>query len=150
MLLCCQTQPRFDHFLVLIVVSFLIIKVAADYQIKLELACPRGGADLLLLGMGPDCHTCSLFPGHPLMDEDSSLVAPIDDSPKPPASRVTITLPFIRNSKAGVFLVTDAAKIDAVALALSNDSQMPAGVVSRALPECTWILSPEAEARLPK
>ena len=77
-------------------------RIAKSYQEKVVtpiLTKSGGMLDLALLGFGPDGHTCSLFPDHVLLKEDTELVAGIVNSPKPPPQRITLTLPVLNGGK---------------------------------------------------
>jgi len=84
-------------------------RAAASYQKIVEHALPF---DLVLLGMGEDGHTASLFPGHPTPDEQ--LVCSVHNAPKPPPERVTLTAKALTESRNILFLITGATKRDAV------------------------------------
>lgn len=83
-----------------------------------------GGAafDLVILGMGPDGHIASLFPERPL-HEDRPLYA-LDDSPKPPARRITFSLPVLRASKRIHLIAAGAAKAEALARVLAENEEL--------------------------
>ena len=102
--------------------------------------------DALLLGMGPDGHTCSLFPGHKLLEETSVTVAPISDSPKPPPCRVTLTYPVINNARACVFVCTGDGKKEIVADIFDAGADYPAARVKPGNGELIWVLDSAAAA----
>ncbi|GKZ22222.1 suppressor of los1-1 [Aspergillus brasiliensis] len=68
--------------------------------------------DLILLGCGPDGHTCSLFPGHELLREKDAWVAAESNSPKPPPKRITLTLPVVTHALNIAFVATGGGKKD--------------------------------------
>ncbi|TKA10782.1 6-phosphogluconolactonase [Actinacidiphila oryziradicis] len=129
---------------------------AASYAAELAAAASpeeRGGVpafDVLMLGVGPDAHVASLFPGHPGVRETDSTVVGIHGAPKPPPTRISLTLPAIRAAREVWLLAAGDDKAGAVAIALSGagEIQAPAaGAYGRS--RTLWLLDRAAAAKLP-
>lgn len=88
--------------------------------------------DAVLLGLGEDGHTASLFPGNPAL-EATGRVAPVHDSPKPPPDRITLTRATIDGARGRILLVTGAGKAAALAGTLGGPTtEVPGSLIRRA------------------
>jgi 6-phosphogluconolactonase len=102
--------------------------------------------DLILLGIGEDGHTASLFPGSAALDERSARVVVVS-GPKPPNPRLTVTAPVIERAREVLVLVSGAGKAEALVRALEGPldvTAVPAQLARRG----TWIADREAASRL--
>ncbi|KAF4322680.1 hypothetical protein BBO99_00002731 [Phytophthora kernoviae] len=127
--------------------------MAVDYTKKLAEIwgsdLPR--FDLILLGMGPDGHTCSLFPGHPLLEEKTLFVASIEDSPKPPPQRITLTYPVVNNAANVVFVATGASKAELIPHMVGVEKRTPPLPAANVKPTdgvVYWFIDEDAAAKL--
>eukprot|EP00731_Ephydatia_muelleri_P037212 Em0419g9a len=134
--------------------SLDVSEAAEDYIAKLRKLYPgedHPSFDLLLLGIGPDGHTCSLFPGHPALHEKTRSVVPIHDSPKPPPTRITLTFPVLNRAKMVAVVATGNGKADAVKGCLepeSEDKTLPGGRVKPTRGELHWFMDEGAAVKL--
>ncbi len=104
---------------------------AADrYAEAVESASPL---DVVLLGVGEDGHTASLFPGHPAL-KTGGLTVGVRNAPKPPPERVSLTLDAFRGARRVIILATGAGKAEAVSRARARE--VPAGMI----PNARWLI----------
>jgi 6-phosphogluconolactonase len=118
---------------------------AAEYEREFEEA-GRPAFGLILLGLGPDVHTCSLFPGDDALAERERPVVGVETPGMAPlVPRITLTLPVVNATRQIVFLVRGEDKADAVAVAFSGrrDPRAPASLVDGNV----TVLLDEAAAR---
>ncbi|GAB2603893.1 6-phosphogluconolactonase [Streptomyces capparidis] len=106
--------------------------------------------DVLLLGVGPDTHVASLFPEHPGVRETESTVVAVRGAPKPPPTRVSLTLPAIRAAREVWLLAAGEDKAEAVAVALSGAGELAAPAAgARGTVRTLWLLDRSAAGKLP-
>ncbi len=123
---------------------------AADYERELHAAfegarMPR--FDLILLGMGSDGHTASLFPGSAALAEHRRLVAPVTDAPKPPPRRLTLTIPVLNAATLALFMATGADKAPALRDVLTgtlSPNRYPAKYVRPGPERLAWLVDEAA------
>lgn len=107
--------------------------------------------DVLLLGVGPDGHCASLFPGHPSAYDESGPVIAVRNSPKPPPLRISLSFAGLAAANEIWFVASGSGKARAVALALSGAGrvQVPsAGPRGRF--RTLWLVDRDAAAGLPR
>lgn len=106
--------------------------------------------DVCLLGVGEEGHTASLFPDSPAVHESARAAVAVRDCPKPPPTRISLTLPTIRRATEVWLMTTGAAKAEAVAAALGGASEIDIPAAgARGTRETLWVLDRDAARQLP-
>jgi len=129
-------------------------EAAADYENTLRQVLGSGEAkgaaaaiepNLVILGMGEDGHTASLYPDTSALGEQERLYVAAW-VPQRSAWRLTATIPFLQTARQLFFLVTGEHKAEAVAAVLEDEEPLPAGLVAAGANDVTWFLDEAAAA----
>lgn len=117
---------------------------AEAYEIEIRDSLGADGRlDLVLLGMGKDGHTASLFPHHQALSEARRWLLPVHVSAEPPW-RITMTLPLIRYARHVAFLIAGPEKVE-ILRRLDNGEDLPAARVQPTDGKLTWLVSEEPQ-----
>ena len=127
-----------------------------DYEAKLiaEFASKDSARfpifDLILLGMAPDGHTASMFPGHSILGENERWVVCVEDAPKPPPTRITLTLPVMNHAAHVAFVATGEGKQKVLKDALDHpELGLPGSRVRPVLPgQLVWFVDDAASKQV--
>jgi 6-phosphogluconolactonase len=109
-----------------------------------------GTFDVVMLGVGPDGHVASLFPGFSQLDVDDAIAVGVTGSPKPPPERISLTFGALNRAKQVWFVVSGDGKAEAVARALAADGDVhdtPARGV-HGIDQTFWFIDEDAASRL--
>lgn len=112
---------------------------------------PVPAFDVLMLGIGPDAHVASLFPGQPGVYEEERPVVAVRGAPKPPPTRISLTFPAIRAAREVWVIASGEEKASAVRMALTGEAgtfQVPAAG-ARGRQSTLFLLDRAAAAHLP-
>jgi 6-phosphogluconolactonase len=126
---------------------------AMDYEKDIIGFFGRSGLpvfDLVILGVGEDGHTASLFPGSRSLEEKIRLVVPVYME-KPLSHRITLTLPVFNNASQILFLAAGTSKANAVSSILNNresKERYPAGLIDPVKGKITWLIDKKASGKL--
>lgn len=123
---------------------------AARYMRKLlDTLGPEPAPDLTLLGIGEDGHVASLFPGRASLEVSEPCVIVERDSPKPPSTRLTLSLPLLAASRGLVIAAFGAGKAEPLRAVLKDEGcPLPAARLLRLAPAARFLLDPQAAALL--
>ena len=122
---------------------------ATSYSRQLR-AHGAGEFDVVMLGVGPDGHVASLFPGHAALEVDDAIALGVTDSPKPPPERISLTFAALNRAREVWFLVSGDEKADAVRRGLADSGDVhetPARGVSGRV-STLWFLDDAAASLL--
>ena len=108
-----------------------------------------GEFDVMILGVGPDGHVASLFPGHPAQLTSDAIAVAVHDSPKPPPDRVSLTLECLNRSDRVWFLVAGADKAQAVRHGVDGAGpELSSAAQVKGLRETVWLIDSDAASEL--